>query len=786
MNLQTSVDFATPTFSWDMVEGAGTYRLQVSTDPNFGSLAIDVTTPLISYTPVSTLMPAQYYWRVQVIRYGGATNDWSPSESFNLQLPSPTGLTPAGDTVAYAPTFCWDPMVMYDHNGDPVMTAWKYRLQVSRDPNFSQIYESVETNNNCWTPTMGYQDGDYYWHVAMIDGNGRLGPYNVPSATFTKQYPVTYLISPPDGGNAGRTPTFVWAPVDGAAYYVFEASKFPTFSPLYDSVVTVDTQFTPTFNYDVNIAYYWRVAIRDRDGKEGPFTDAMIIVDAPIVGLTASNDSPTEIGDPTHFSAAIQAGSNVSFAWDFGDGNFGSGEHTSHVYEAVGNYVATVTATNLVSTAVATTTVTITDVPITGLVATNDSPTELGNTTTLTATISGGTNVIYSWNFGDGTSAGGRIVTHIYPSVGNFTAMVTASNNNNTVHANTVVHIQDIPIAGLEASNSSPTYLGDTTHFTATIASGTNATYAWAFGDGSHGSGAFPGHVYPALGPYTAVVTATNSVSSQSISTQVTILEEPITGLSVSNDSPTYLGNATHFAASVVSGTSVSYAWDFGDGQVGSGATPSHTYPDLGEYTAIVTATNSVSTETVSTTVSIIDMPVSGLTATNDSPTELGSSTSLTAMISAGTNVSYEWAFGDGFFGEGQVVTHTYPEIGQYTALVTATNSTSTASTSCLVTITDVPITGLTATNDSPTLIGETTTLTATITGGTGVVYSWNFGDDTSAGGQVVTHVYPATGIYTATITATNSLGDVFATTQVVINPPEPLYYFIFLPLTVR
>lgn len=44
----------------------------------------------------------------------------------------------------------------------------------------------------------------------------------------------------------------------------------------------------------------------------------------------------------------------------------------------------------------------------------------------------------------------------------------------------------------------------------------------------------------------------------------------------------------------------------------------------------------------------------------------------LTA-ISAGTNVSYSWDFGDGSGGDGQVVSHTYGMIGNNT--VTATNS---------------------------------------------------------------------------------------------------------------
>jgi PKD repeat protein len=108
----------------------------------------------------------------------------------------------------------------------------------------------------------------------------------------------------------------------------------------------------------------------------------------------------------------------------------------------------------------------------------------------------------------------------------------------------------------------------------------------------------------------------------------VTIVDAPISGLEATNDSPTELGNTTHLTATIATGTNVSYDWSFGDGSFGNGENPTHIYPDLGSYTAIVTATNSVSSAAATTLVSIVDVPVTGLLAENDSPTELGFATS--------------------------------------------------------------------------------------------------------------------------------------------------------------
>jgi len=276
-NLQTSVTFATPTFSWDMLEGAEYYDLQVSTDSNFGSTVIDTNTKQNSYTDTSTLANAFYYWRVRAHRNGGVTNNWTSNQSFTLALPTPTGLNHKPSVVVgRAPTLCWTPLIQ-SSGGTPVLAAWRYRVQVSTEPTFSSPFDSTDTEQSCWTPTNGYDDGQYYWHAAMFDGNGRLGDYG-DYQTFTKQYLITTLVSPANGANAGGTPTFVWMPVNGAARYSFEVSAFPTFSPMVDSVTTDSIRWTPTMSYAAGKTYYWRVAIVDADGKLGPFVGATIIL----------------------------------------------------------------------------------------------------------------------------------------------------------------------------------------------------------------------------------------------------------------------------------------------------------------------------------------------------------------------------------------------------------------------------------------------------------------------------------------------------------------------------
>ena len=285
-NMAESVTFATPTFSWSLVEGARYYDLQVDNDQSFSTPEVGIRTAHTSYTPTYTLNEGDYYWRVRVVRYGESLSDWTLPKSFTLTLPVPAGLSPNDPDINHAigvtPTFCWEPLLV-SSNSIPVLAAYRYRLQVSRgDPTFSNPF-IYETEQSCYTPQNGYDDGQYYWRVAMYDGQNRIGGYS-SIASFWKQYPVAKPLSPVNSGSS-QTPTFIWTAGDGVTPYVFGAARYKleisqnsNYSPLYESIETNNTTYIPTRIYETDKIYYWRVAIIDADNKVGPFNDAMVIL----------------------------------------------------------------------------------------------------------------------------------------------------------------------------------------------------------------------------------------------------------------------------------------------------------------------------------------------------------------------------------------------------------------------------------------------------------------------------------------------------------------------------
>jgi PKD repeat protein len=211
-----------------------------------------------------------------------------------------------------------------------------------------------------------------------------------------------------------------------------------------------------------------------------------------------------------------------------------------------------------------------------------------------------------------------------------------------------------------------------------TDSDGTVVSYSWNFGDGTPaGSGATATHTYAAGGNYTITLTVTDDDGATSVAAtkQVAVTTPPtaaftetVTGSSVSFDGST---------STDAEGPIASYAWNFGDGTTGTGATPTHVYAAGGSYDVVLTVTDgSGATDSVTREVTIEvpnEAPDAQFTTSTNGLTLSANGSSSTD--SDGTITSYAWDFGDSTTGSGVNASHVYAAGGTYDVKLTVTDN---------------------------------------------------------------------------------------------------------------
>ena len=126
-------------------------------------------------------------------------------------------------------------------------------------------------------------------------------------------------------------------------------------------------------------------------------------------------------------------------------------------------------------------------------------------------------------------------------------------------------------------------------------------------------------------------------------------------------------------------GGALTFAWAFGDGATGTGASVQHAYAAAGNYTVSLTATAADGLTTRTTAVVIVAMPTpTGLVIDINASiayVDEGLSFTGSATDPAGLPLTYAWDFGDTTTGTGDWTIHPWSAPGTYTVKVTATNT---------------------------------------------------------------------------------------------------------------
>jgi PKD repeat protein len=203
------------------------------------------------------------------------------------------------------------------------------------------------------------------------------------------------------------------------------------------------------------------------------------------------------------------------------------------------------------------------------------------------------------------------------------------------------------------------------------------ATWRWRFSDNETAEGATVSRAFTANGTITAELTVRDAAGQTATASVEAVVTDnaPIARVT---GSCARLACSASAATSTDDGRIVSYRWEWSDGTVVTGASPTanRTVTAPGSYTVRVTVTDDAGqTGTASATVTATPPPptarftvaCNGRLCTFDaSPT----------TDPAGPIASYAWTFGDGTTGTGVRVQRRYATAGTFTVIMRATGST--------------------------------------------------------------------------------------------------------------
>jgi PKD repeat protein len=224
------------------------------------------------------------------------------------------------------------------------------------------------------------------------------------------------------------------------------------------------------------------------------------------------------------------------------------------------------------------------------------------------ASVSGGTAAQWHWDFGDGSGASSMIATHSYQQPGTYVATVTVTDQRGAQNSQALSITVNPPGNQPPVANAGPDQtiqLGaGVTQVSVTLDGsassdfdGIVSSYVWA-GAPKPNDEVAP-HVMLAIGRYTFTLTvADERGATASDSVEITVASPTNTppiaviGATITSGAAPLAVQFDSTGSADSDGSLTLYAWDFGDGSMGAGVAPAHTYTQPGHYTATLTVTD--------------------------------------------------------------------------------------------------------------------------------------------------------------------------------------------------
>ncbi|HEC81978.1 MAG TPA: PKD domain-containing protein, partial [Thermoplasmatales archaeon] len=444
-----------------------------------------------------------------------------------------------------------------------------------------------------------------------------------------------------------------------------------------------------THNYKDDGVYTINLTVKDNNNATS-FIEKTVTIrnQPPIAKFTYEPEKPVTYSTIYFNSTSTDLdGRIVNWTWSMGDGTILYGEKVTHQYMDDGVYMVNLTVRDDDNATSSTTK---------NLLIKNQPPNTDFNyepifpsTYTMiyfnsTSYDKDGNIVNYTWSFGDGETAYGENVTHLYTDDGTYNVNLTIIDDDgahSSIEKTVFVNNQP-PVANFTFQPNAPV-ANDTIYFNSTSydIDGYVVNWTWDFGDGETAYGEIVAHSYEDNKPYNVTLTVTDD-DNATVSIQKTIdvgNQPPIANFTFEPTTPSTYTIVYFSSTSYDSdGEIVIWRWEFDDGYSAYGKKIKHSFTEEGVYNVkLVIKDDDGAYSSIEKRLIIANRPpVAGFTYTPLKPTTrdniLFNSTSYDLD---GSLQSWVWSFGDGSTAHGEKVVHRYQNAGVYTVTLTVTDN---------------------------------------------------------------------------------------------------------------
>ena len=369
-----------------------------------------------------------------------------------------------------------------------------------------------------------------------------------------------------------------------------------------------------------------------------------------------------------------------SYSWNFGDGTSDTARNPVHLYSTTGIYIVSLTVFNNITGCSYTRNANVNVVDERAAFTASDTVICRTNTVTFTATGNNPSNVAsYRWEFGDGSFANNATAIKRFNVSGFYTISLVVTDIygcRDTLTKTDYIMVNG-PTSNFGTSIAGTCLLNSVAFTDSSTTDGRHpiVSWIWNYGDGhidTLSSGPFQ-HSYSTPGVYGVSLTVIDNsgCSHRLIRPNLLVISKPVANFSTADTSTCPNRNVSFINSST--GPSLSYAWDFGDGNTSTLQNPVHNYLTNGNFTVkliiydlygcsdTITRNNYVTIRTPNASFTVSD--------------SIGTCPPLVVDFSNNSSnfTSQLWDFGDGTTSTTANPSHFYSIPGTYISKLTVT-----------------------------------------------------------------------------------------------------------------